>query len=630
MTKRIAEFDTWRPGYGGSSVAIYVAGTSTLASVYKDEALTQAAANPQILSSMAAPDGTRYGKFAVPIYTAQSHYLSIDGVENSGVIRPGFSSLAGEDASEAEITPTGSSASISLEDFAALSVNVATFGAFVAGAGGVAATNTATMALAIAALTNGGEVLVPAGTYNINSFDVPEGVVIRGNGREATTLKSVLGSVSFNLVGDRAGFKDITLDGNTLSTGSVGIKSVGNDETVFDSVMIRRFETGMRFLGGKGHIWRDLSIENTETGAELKGDLDAGDTTNGAAFEDLIWVGGLVSVATTQGILLSYEDAVCHDINLLGVGFESCTGTAVYINGAQNIAMSGCWWKANTENVYIRDDSDVLTPSTQLRNDVIGVRIVSGRMNGGEFEVTGTVQDVSLENMKIEDVDFRLTTPVQNYLILKDCFEDANVTIAGESTKLLRHITSNNGASFGLTTTNTATKAWSISLVPGQVAYLEAKVIGKGRNVANRAVYHIGCGVFRAGSTLAYDTQTANFNVGSVLTGASSGATARIQADSDSGATGTLTLTDIQGEFLDNEIITDNGGSPGSATANGVLSHQSASLDSVGNIALRTAYEVDTDWNAAFAANGSEIELRVTGDTSQTVEWTVHVDVVST
>ena len=162
------------------------------------------------------------------------------------------------------------------------------------------------------------------------------------------------------------------------------------------------------------------------------------------------------------------------------------------------------------------------------------------------------------------------------------------------------------------------------------MAYLVAKVIGKGRNVAQRAVYHVGCGVYRPGSTLAYDTQTANFNVGSTLTGASSGAQARIQVDSDSGATGTLTLTDIVGEFIDNEIITDNGGTPGSATVNGTLAHQNAALDTVGNEAIRTAYETNAAWAAAFAASGTEIELRVTGDTSQTVEWSVHVDVVST
>jgi hypothetical protein len=162
------------------------------------------------------------------------------------------------------------------------------------------------------------------------------------------------------------------------------------------------------------------------------------------------------------------------------------------------------------------------------------------------------------------------------------------------------------------------------------MVYLEGKVIAKGRNAAERAIYHISSGAYRPGSTLNYDTQSANFTAGTTLTGASSGATARIQVDSDSGTTGTLTLTDIVGEFIDNEVITDNNGTPGSALANGTLSHQNATLDGVGVVSLRTAYEVTAGYACVFVASGSEIELRVTGDTGDTVEWTAHVSVVST
>ena len=73
----------------------------------------------------------------------------------------------------------------------------------------------------------------------------------------------------------------------------------------------------------------------------------------------------------------------------------------------------------------------------------------------------------------------------------------------------------------------------------------------------------------RLSRTLAYDTQTANFTVNKIVTGQTSGATAVILQDSDSGVTGTLTLGDIQGTFQDNEIITDSSG--GSATANGTV-----------------------------------------------------------
>lgn len=69
--------------------------------------------------------------------------------------------------------------------------------------------------------------------------------------------------------------------------------------------------------------------------------------------------------------------------------------------------------------------------------------------------------------------------------------------------------------------------------------------------------------------SLAYDNQTANFTVGNTITGGTSGATAVINADTDAGATGTLTLRNIVGAFVDDEAITDPGG--GSALANGTL-----------------------------------------------------------
>lgn len=64
--------------------------------------------------------------------------------------------------------------------------------------------------------------------------------------------------------------------------------------------------------------------------------------------------------------------------------------------------------------------------------------------------------------------------------------------------------------------------------------------------------------VARTRATLTYLGQTANFAAGLVLTGATSGATAKILSDSDSGATGTLTLISIEGIFTQGEAITDS------------------------------------------------------------------------
>lgn len=59
------------------------------------------------------------------------------------------------------------------------------------------------------------------------------------------------------------------------------------------------------------------------------------------------------------------------------------------------------------------------------------------------------------------------------------------------------------------------------------------------------------------GATIAYDTQTANFTVGQVLTGGTSGATATIKVDTDSGATGILQTTSPALAFTVGETITD-------------------------------------------------------------------------
>lgn len=589
MVQRIQEFDTWQPGYGGAVVSVYLAGSTTLATLYTDEAMTTIASNPQTLASRSDGNGTNYGKFNVPIYVNAPYQININGVEQTGVIRPALTSLSGEDSSAATIKANGSSYAVPLADAVGRTVYAANYGILTEGDSGSAATNTATIELAIADLTDGGEVVLPDGTYKVNAFSVPEGVIVAGQGKDATVLLSSLGDTSFTMTGSNAGFRRLTLDGNSLNPGSLGVYSVGKDKIRFDEVVVKRFETGIHFKGGKSHVWTDFSLENMETGAKLHGDTNSGGGGGGDDFEDLLWLGGVVSVCSTAGVDLSYEDAICHNLNLNGVGFETNAGTALKVNGAQFINMNGCWFDGNTVNVDIQDDTDPLTPATELNNKVISIRFYGGRINDGEFNATGTCQEVILKNMKLTDVEFTLSTPISNFIHLVDCTETSGVTIAGESTKFLRQRTTGSGESYGITTSNAATKAWSIELQPGQLVHAVGRVLGKQRNGTGRAIYFIDAGAYRPGSTLAYDTQTANFTVGNVVTGASSGATARIVADSDSGATGTLTLTDIAGEFVDNEIITDTGS--GSATVKGTLSHQNVTLDSTGVTAQRTAYE---------------------------------------
>lgn len=81
--------------------------------------------------------------------------------------------------------------------------------------------------------------------------------------------------------------------------------------------------------------------------------------------------------------------------------------------------------------------------------------------------------------------------------------------------------------------------------------------------------------------TLGYDGGTAVFTAGKTLTGATSHATAII-VSTGAAASGTLTLHTITGTFQNDEVITDNNGTPGAAVVNGV---KAEAFDSNGELA---------------------------------------------
>lgn len=625
----IEEFNIWQPDYANATVTVYIGSTSNLALLYTDQALSVPAANPQILQSMTDTQGQSYGKFASPLYTATSYRLHIaETNEETGVKDPDLTTLDNQDASFAKVTAKDSGRTLDLRDAIAFSTYAELWGEIIVGPVGSAATNTATLTTAIGQVSSGGRVILPAGVINLNHIDIPAGVVIEGQGKGTTIIQSIMGDKTCTLVGDGAGLRNLTLDGSVLTSGSMGVYAVNCSYTIMDEVLIKRFSTGILYKGGTGARWRNFDVENCVNNALLHGDKDAANTNLGSSFEVNQWNGGTISLSTTLGLELSYEDAICKNFELVGIIFDSNVGTALSLIGAQFGKIRNCKWVGNTINVDINDDTTILTPSTQTNNQTISLHFEGGVMSTGKFQATGVCQDVMLDTMDLRGVEFAMHTAIENAVVARDCVEDSSVTITGETTKFLRVSTTNNGSATGITTGNVATKAWSIALEPGQVVYIEAKVVGVGRNVAQRGAYHISVGAYRAGSALAYDTQTVNFTVGDILTGASSGATGRIQADADGGATGALTLTNISGAFLDNEIITGTSG--GSATVNGVLVPAAAALDTVGVTALRTAYETNANWAATFVANAAEIELRVTGDTAQTVEWTVDANVVGT
>jgi hypothetical protein len=620
---RIDAFDIWQPGYGGASVRIVRANTNTLADVFLDEDLTDVAANPQTLLTRNLDD-IEYGKWAASLYTEQAYQLVIDSVDQTGIQRPGLNTLTSENVSLSVSTVDGGTELFTLAERFARLIDVQDYGEFlpVGSVGASAATNTASLqaATGAAAADGAGYVRIPAGTYTLNAFTLPAGVKLLGVGEGVTILQSTTAGVFVSLGGPRCGFVDMTLDGVSLVNLSIGVYGVAIDDTVFERCKIKRFQTGLRLRGGQRNDWQTFSIEQCVTGADLLGDLDAGNTGLGEPFAGNRWSGGVISLCTTTGINLEYVDRAVRDNTLDSLTFDSNTGTALRGRGNRDTVLRNPIWTGNTINLDLDDDTPADDDST-----VIGFHANGGSMVGGEIELRGRLEDIIFEGINFSDVDITLTAPQNNVLAL-DCQEDGLVTLAGITTAWLRKKTTNQGVSSGLTTGNAATKAWSISLDSGQRVYLEAKVAGRQRNGTNTGFYHIAVSAGRPGATLAYDSQTANFTVGNILTGGTSGASGRIVADSDSGTTGSLTLQDVIGTFLDNEAITD--GATGAAVANGTQSTSNAAL--VGSVtAIRAAQETDAGWDATFVANGPEIELRVTGASSQTVEWNCDVGVTS-
>lgn len=624
----ITDFDIWQPGYNASTVDIYIAGTTTLAAVFFDEALSLAADNPQILQSRTDDAGNDYGKFVRSLYTAVPYFLKIDHGEDTGIKRPALNTLIGADASQALVTVANSSRANTLADIVGRVVHAENYGEMIAGgSSGSAATNTTTIEAAIGALGTGGIVVLPAGLYRINAISLPAGVILEGQGESATTLQLINNSVGVLITGDKSGFRNMTLDGSILTTASVGVYSVNHLFPIFTNFTVKNFETGVYCKGGNNPQWLNFSILNCVNGAKIYGDRDAGNTNAGGSFVGGFWKGGTVFACSTVGVDLKYIDATIAHTAFENVYFNSNPGIAARLKGAQFMPFDNCRWVGNVTNVDMSDDATVLTPLTQYQNRVFGIRFTGGVMSGGTVKVTGNADDVIFEHMKLLGVTFNLVAPLAHNIILKDCFEDGATVLTGSSSQLVRQFGREEFEVTGLTTGNAATRAWGVTLDPNQLAYFEVKAIGVQRNGVNKAIYHAVVGGSRAPSTLLYASQTVNFTVGDIVTGANSLATARVVADSDSGATGTLSLEDVQGTFANGEIIT--GSTTGSATVNGSIADGTHSVDGIGLVHLRTEYETDAAWDISFAFSAGEIAFQVQGNSSQTVDWTANIKMVT-
>lgn len=617
----IGHFDTWRPGYGGALVLVVVAGTTEHATLYSDPGLTTEIPNPQTLLSLTAEDGTVYGMWAQPVYVAQAVYLSINDSENTGVIRPPLYFLDGQDASRMLVTAASGTRARTVEEALDYSVWAADYGLIGETIGAEGCTATLNAAIGQVAARGGGEVLLPPGRIPFTYLTLPTSVRLRGAAMGGTTLTSTFSGVAITLDGDGAGLRFLTVDGINVVSGSVGVQGVGVVAAVFEEVTVKRFAIGVRFRGLTDSRFGPLWVSNCTTGADLRGDTDPSGDGEGGVVRNVTWAGGGANLCTTCGLALTFFDSETENIVLDGLVIADNLGDGLLISGARNVQITGASYIAAADGVRalkIQDDSNL---SLRAINTVDHVSALGGIFAGGTLLFNGTCASVSFERSDFRGVSFDLTVPTET-IVLDNCVEDADVTITGDTTKLMRSFLADDRQVSGNTSDAVPTVAWSKTLEPGEVGLFQAEVVAQQQDGIKYGFWWVAAGVVRPGASLAFNLQTVNFTAGSVVTGATSGATARISAVVQSAGSGTLTLGDIDGTFLDGEVITDADG--GDAHVDGTISTSNAALDAGGSTDVRTPRTTGT-YDAEWTVSGAKIRLVVTGDTGEAVQWVARV-----
>lgn len=620
---RIPEFDTWRPGYGAASVQVIQAGTTQLAPLFADPFLSTPIANPQTLLSMTDVNGETYGKWAAPVYTYLPVVLYVNQTDGTGVIQPPLISLAGSDASLSSAQSVRGAYPVTIQAYLDRDVDATLYGPLSAAAGAAQCNATLTAAIGAAAAQGGGDVLLPPIAIPFLNLTLATGVRLRGKGLGVTTLYSTQTTTPvITLGGDGAGLINLTLDGLNLAPQSIGVQGIGRLQPIFENVIVQRFETGIRFRGAQQFLWRNLTVANCTNGIDLRGDMDAAVSNTGTETANGIWEGGQVALCTTYGLCTEFYDANCRDITLRHVAFASNTGDAWRSLGARGIVFEDCQWVSNISDMSIADGTNQAFVSL---NTTSRIRVVGGTINAGKLTFNQTCFDIQFERINFINANFILSVP-QNPILLRDCIQDAQTTATGSGTLLQQQNAQDRGKVSGVTSDATPITAWSQTVPPGEALLLSAKVVARRRDGTTYGIFWPMTGAVRPGATLPFVGATGNFTAGLVITGRTSGASARVTAVSQTGATGTLTLRNIVGTFINGEVVADT--NTGVGTFSGALGFSNAVLDGTGAGTLRTATTTGTGWNAAFGVVGANVVLNVAGEAAAVIEWTASLDIL--
>lgn len=619
---RIPDFDTWRPTYGGASVLVIRANTTQHAPLYSDPLLTTPIDNPVVLLSMVDDNGLSYGKWPTPVYTYVPYRFTINETAVSGVQRQPLYDVAGLDISGSNVATRRGQRLQTMRDFLDREIYGQDFGSLASTAGSAAITAAITRAIGAAAAQGGGVVHLPSGDVTVTKLTLPENVVLEGAGIGVTRLISQSAEAIITLTGDRSGLRNLTLDGVNLNTGSIGVYGVGLVGVVLEGVEIKRFHSGLLLRGASYCLWRDLSVTNCVNAAQLRGDTDPSGASLGGEIRAISWVGGAVTLNTTSGIQLWFFDDLVDGVVLDGVLIGGNLDKGLLLNGARNVRVLNSRWEAGAgiTLLLVQDDSNLARAAD---NTVDHFSIEGTVVDGGKLTFNGSCASVRAIGSDFRGAAFDLTVP-QEPILLVDCIEDADVAIGGDTTKLLRVASADEGTVTGYTTDATPITAYSEVIEPGAVGFFQAEVVGQRQDGTEYGIFWVAAGVTRPGSTMDFNLQTVNFTAGATVTGATSGATARIIAVTQAAGSGTLTLGDIEGTFTIGEHITDGDG--GDAYVSGALTPSNAALDGGGNTDVRAAaLSGATTYDAEFDASGVSIRLRLTGMNTHLVQWTCRI-----
>jgi hypothetical protein len=129
----------------------------------------------------------------------------------------------------------------------------------------------------------------------------------------------------------------------------------------------------------------------------------------------------------------------------------------------------------------------------------------------------------------------------------------------------------------------------------------------------------------RPGSVLNYVSASATPVVGTIVQGGTSGAVGRVVAQSGA-ATGTITLRDIDGAFINGEALTFSDAK--TATTSSTLIPAVAIYDAGLVVKRAPLQQSDADWDYTINVSGNSMIVQVKGDTGKIVEWIVEVDIL--